>query len=78
MTCHQCLIKWVEGGSLYDPINGGRYYISEVSEDGTEWSSRPSIAETVLNGEALCMFHLKAVWADILFALKKEEWNQYD
>jgi len=77
MTCHQCLIKWVQGGSR---ISGGgtRYYISEVSDDGTEWSSRPSIAETVLNGEALCMFHLKAVWADILFALKKEEWNQYD
>ncbi len=75
MTCHQCLIKWIEGGSLFDRINGGRYYISEVSEDGTEWTSRPSKAETVLNGEALCMFHLKAVWHDILFAFRcQEQW----
>lgn len=75
MICHQCLIKWVEGGSLYDTRRGGRYYVSEVDDSGTEYIAFPSKAETVLNGEALCMFHIKTVWHDILFAFDlQEQW----
>lgn len=73
MTCHQCLILWIKGGSVYDRHRGGRYYISEISEDGTEWTAFPSLAETSLDGEALCMFHLKERWADILYKLHEEE-----
>lgn len=62
LHCHGCLTEWAMNGSHYDTLNRMRCTTPADAED-KQWVQP---AATILDGEALCIYHLKNRWANIL------------
>lgn len=60
LECHACLTEWAMNGSYC--YNMARCTTS-AEDNMIHWVAK---AVTVLDGEALCIYHLKNRWANIL------------
>lgn len=69
LQCHGCLTEWAVNGSHYDTVN--RMRCTTPADAENEHWVQPAV--TILDGEALCIPHLKQRWIDILFEIDKEQ-----